>query len=587
MPFTVTNLGRNSRQITPHLRSLSRSISSQTFTVNHQPLRAPEFYDEIGTLRAYSEQDFFVAPSADDLSAAIAWNIAQQPGTLVRLTLFDPFGRFAAYSIPQGEDGYARVDVQSPVPGRWRAILWSPASATAYAGAVQLKVDQMAFTTSGIGAGTFTPAFARVGPGQNATFTLHVSTPPQAGDQSDAVELDTGSGEYNSLGNLTSLSGLFGSGRFNGAPDWLNVPPLQQSAFGVLPVSLRSQIPLSYVGGAFTGTLVGGNGRSGFGSGLNYNFQVPNGQSEMSLSFQTADPNNVVSGYLIDPSGQVQDIQTNITGQDPHTGALQFSNTMQFFQQHPLPGLWQFSIAVGNISGTQVNQSFLANIRFNQTLAFAPSLPNGPGGFVSKARGAMIPVRVTNVGLATEQFFADPRLPTSAHILMGAPPATVPLTSTYCLLTEFFIPTRNQRSELLENGWSPRSPFSFEPASPYYGDPDPYVEASTQDPSNGNLYDAAIQLTAPQITPGLWTMVPSQIGPYPPGGATPSTVDFIADAYGLDFDPDVTPTGGDACGIRYLDPNSAYAPLTLGKPSQSEHHQRHDHAERPGDRQSP
>ncbi|MGH2391679.1 MAG: S8 family serine peptidase, partial [Chloroflexota bacterium] len=252
--FTVTNVGQRSRRITPRLRSLSRTLSSQTFTVNHQPTTAPQFYDEFGTLRAYSEQDFFVRPGAQYLSAAIAWNIAQQPNTLVRLTLFDPFGRFAAYSLPQGLDGYGRVDVQSPFPGQWRAILWTPASSTAYTGAVQLKVDQQAFTTSSIGSGIFTPAIARIGPGQSAAFTMQVTTPAQAGDESEAVELDTGSGEYDPFGNLTSLSGLFGSGLFNAGLfgsglDWLNVPPVQQSAFGVLPVSLRSEVPLSAAGG--------------------------------------------------------------------------------------------------------------------------------------------------------------------------------------------------------------------------------------------------------------------------------------------------------------------------------------------------
>ena len=576
--FAVTNVGQRSRIVTPQLRTLSRTLQSQTFSINYQPLTTPQFYDEFGTLRTYTEQDFSVVRGVQYLGVSFAWNIAQKPGTLVRLTLFDPRGRFAAYSLPQGLDGFGHVDVATPRAGQWRAILWSPASASAYAGLVQLKVDQKAFSLSGPDSGAFSPPSARILPGQSASFTLHVATPAQPGDQSYAVALNTGSGEYDAFGGLTDNGDSNGNnqdlgnqnnqnslGSDNGN-DQGHVPAVQTSAFGVLPVSLRAEVPISTAGASFTGTLVGGNGRSAsLGSGLNYNFEIPAGQTEMSLNFQTPDPNNFIFGYLIDPTGQVQDVQSNITGVNPD-GSFIYSSTMQFFRQSPLPGRWLFAIAVGNISGVQVEQPFTANILFNQTLATAPGLPNSSNTILKAGVPVSVPVSVTNLGIAGESFFADPRLSASGDIFLGVTSVQVPLVGG---VPQFFVPT--QVSSVSFVAASP-TPFSFD-VSPFYGDPDvytascaqaPYTSTCPTDPAFGGLFVVGVQLTAPEITPGLWSLFPSQLGPYPVGGPTPSQVEFLGNAYGLQFDPAVTSDTGDLWNPSI----PSYTPLSL-QPNQS------------------
>ena len=94
----------------------------------------------LGAARAYVEQDFTVPAGAQRLDAAISLGRGQHSrATLVRLTLFDPQGRFAAYSQPQDAGrrspraATAMSTCASPAAGTWRAIIWTRASAAATA----------------------------------------------------------------------------------------------------------------------------------------------------------------------------------------------------------------------------------------------------------------------------------------------------------------------------------------------------------------------------------------------------------------------------------------------------------------------
>jgi hypothetical protein len=151
---------------------------------------------------------------------------------------------------------------------------------------------------------------------------------------------------------------------------------------------------------------------------------------------------------------------------------------------------------------------------------------------------------------------------------LGGVAATVPLTLG--VSPQFFVPT--QMSSVIfvaESG----SPFSFD-VSPYYGDPDLYTASCALlpvtptncqgDPQNGGIFEAGLQLSAPEITPGLWVLVPSLIGPYPVGGPQNSEVDFAAIAFGLQFDPAMTSDTGDLWNPS----TTSIAPLTL-QPNQS------------------
>jgi hypothetical protein len=56
---------------------------------------------------------------------------------------------------------------------------------------------------------------------------------------------------------------------------------------------------------------------------------------------------------------------------------------------------------------------------------------------------------------------------------------------------------------------------------------------------------ASASLTEPEITPGLWYLNPSEVGPYGSGGEPPATATASATAVTQRFDPTVTSSTGD------------------------------------------
>ena len=81
-----------------------------------------------------------------------------------------------------------------------------------------------------------------------------------------------------------------------------------------IPVTLRSLVNVAR-GGAFSGTLTGGNGRPDSpanGQIQYYEFNVPAGQASLSASVKIAnDRANQVNGYFINPQGQTAGYGSN------------------------------------------------------------------------------------------------------------------------------------------------------------------------------------------------------------------------------------------------------------------------------------
>ena len=79
---------------------------------------SPEFQGPFGNQDDYGVFHFTVPKSADRLTASIAFMTTGQ------LSLVDPQGRFAGYSLPQGPANSGVVDVRSPAPGVWTGIIF-------------------------------------------------------------------------------------------------------------------------------------------------------------------------------------------------------------------------------------------------------------------------------------------------------------------------------------------------------------------------------------------------------------------------------------------------------------------------------
>ncbi|HEY8284151.1 MAG TPA: S8 family serine peptidase, partial [Chloroflexota bacterium] len=127
---TVTNMGARRQLVAPRVRGLGKSLFSKAYALYLDPLSDSHiFYDQAGVKRAYIEQTFSVPAGTKRLHGAIAWLAGEQPSSVVRLDLFDPTGRFVAFSQPQiagpTSSGYGQASVRNPSPGRWKAVIWT------------------------------------------------------------------------------------------------------------------------------------------------------------------------------------------------------------------------------------------------------------------------------------------------------------------------------------------------------------------------------------------------------------------------------------------------------------------------------
>src|SRR5262249_28719589 len=146
--------------------------------------------------------------------------------------------------------------------------------------------------------GSVTPASLPLAPGQSGTFTVNANAPAQPGDLDASV--------------------VFSSAQ----------------ASATAPLTLRGLVRLNADGGTFAGVLQGGNGRSANNSQQDsFQFDVPGGKKFLNLSLSLRDPNYRATGFLVAPSGEALDIQTNGVG-----------TRMQFFERAPDKGRWTLVI---------------------------------------------------------------------------------------------------------------------------------------------------------------------------------------------------------------------------------------------------
>jgi len=521
---TVTNMGAKRQLVAPRVRTLGKALFTKAYTLYLDPLSDSHiFYDQAGIKRAYIEQDFSVPAGIKRLHAAIAWLAGEQPSSVVRLELFDPTGRFAAFSQPQiagpTSSGYGQVSVRNPSPGQWRAIIWTIGKATtaSYHGAVQLSVDGEAF----VPAGTVSPSALVIAPGQSGSFIIRVHTPVTPGDRDYEVVFPSPSGRSNLM--------------------------------GAIPLTLRSLVRLGRNGAAFSGTLLGGNGRGGApGQTLSYQFDVPAGLHDLDLGLSIRNPDTNLEGVLIDPNGQPIDVQTMV-GAVTAVGAPNFyTGAMQFFHRDPEPGRWLFVLLINDtIGGAATSQVFHAVIGFNQVAVRSLGLPSTPKTFLpaGKPRDAVIVVR--NTGVTTKNFFVDARLNTMGPVPLQAPysySVTLPITASQ-QLPVFVVPPAVSELDLSAQSPTPvgMDVATSNGAGPFGGTGSPEVYQSSGpllDPTTG-VYSTLITIKAGEVTPGIWSTSPAEIGPFPNAGAPASTVEVRALAYGQPFDRSVTSSTSD------------------------------------------
>ena len=512
----VTNTGAGAQTVTPSVRTLAGDpMATDTGSLTLNPAAAPVFLDSGGTQREFALHQFSVPTGAQRLDADITWAALAQPLSTVRETLFDPVGRLAMYSLPQGAAaGFGHVDVHDPMPGTWTALIWSTKNgAAAYNGSVQFAFSSSQFEPFG----RVSPASRVIGPGQTGRFTVSVTTPAAAGDLAASLVL-AGSG-----GSTTSV-----------------------------PISLRALVPIGADGGTFTGVLQGGNGRSATNAQMfSFQFDVRSGKPALILALTLRDPNYRLTGFLVSPSGEPLDDQStvhlNAAGQI--TG---FGNVMQFTLRKPQAGRWTAILRLSRgIDGAHLQEPFTGQISFTAAQVTALGVPRSAGTVLQAGQPVTASIVVTNTGVDTKDFFVDPRLnQTQVVPLLVSGSTNVPLPLA-AVTPSFVVPPGSDRIIVVGQGTVPID-MSIQAG---FGGP---RRAGTALPGNFSIATDA----APQVAPGSWFALPEEQGPFPATGAPRATANVAVVAETRLFDGAVTSTTGDIWQ-QTVDATAPYTPLTL------------------------
>jgi len=518
---TVTNLSDRPRVVHASVRATDVVLGSASQTVPLDVATAPTFVDQLGRLRAYSRTTFTVPRGVSRLTGSIAW---ARPGTTVRLLLLEPDGTYSAYSLPQGSGNFGFIDVASPVPGQWTAILFTAASAAGFSGNVQLTT-----TSYGTGSGgTAAPADFVLAPHQSRTVTVHARPAGTPGDSADALVL--------------------ASRQLGGAP-----------ATSVVPIAIRTLVDFGRHGSATVhGAFDGGNGRNGVPNpSQTYEFDVPRGARDLSIGLKIdGDPNQVLYGFLVDPSGEPLSERTNQRA--AADGTISLVNGLQSTVAAPRPGRWRFVFAVfGPVAGTATSTPFTATFALNSVRASGSGVPTSPRTVLRAGRPVTATVSFGNTGGTDAAYFVDGRLTTRGtlplvvqnadYTLPGAPVGPFPAVR---VPTQTDALTMSARADHAINFEVSPFPADHVGDLAFEGDPDRVGGPNGLTPS--------VTVADPTVAPQTWLALPVTIGPFATTGPTVHAT-FTGSVHTRLFDRAVTASTGDPL-LSYVD---ASAPASL------------------------
>jgi hypothetical protein len=500
----LTNVGSSPETVGLSSRTLGAYSSIDTATVTLSDTASPHSMDYQGYDDNYEMVHFVVPSGVDRLNGSIAFQGASANlSSRVRLSLIDPLGRLADYSLPQGVGNYGDAQVADPVPGTWTAYIWSrPTSTNPATSGTTGPVVFGASVAKYQSFGGLSSNFLTINPGSTRSVTLNVATPSQPGDTSGSL--------------VVSSSG--------------------QAALAI-PVTLRSLAPAGPT--SISGVLTGGNGRASFtGVTKYYQLDVPRHSPELNASITLADnPNNQTYIWLVDPSGQAQAFQSNGLVTEDSGGNLSYTNTLgaNAHVLNPAAGRWTVIIVFApTVSGTALSEDYTLSLNEFPPAAFAIGVPQGQ--FAGVHHPAVAFIKVTNTGTAPEAYFVDARTNATATYPLpsiSSSVATVPL-SAFASIPYYEVPS--ETSQIVGTATTTGStPIQFDLGAPT-GDPD---VASGQGPS------VSASVTGNPVTAGVWDLAPDVVGPYGPAAATSETVNTTLTATAQAFDPAVTTAAGD------------------------------------------
>jgi hypothetical protein len=513
--ISVTNTSSSSMSVSLSTRALTKEIGSVSGSFCMQPKKTgtAKCPANTGTFPIWSgvtevyQTEHFTVPTTTGTSRLDF--MSDYPFTnqtsLLHVALFEPNGAYAAYSFPQGLADYADLQVANPPAGKWTAVFFTVqngaiSGATGTSGKIQWHASTWQYRSGS----TVSPKTLTVGPGQTASAKVTINSPAAAGDTSESVLVSSGTTKT------------------------------------TIPVTIRTVVPTTAKGGSFSGVLTGGNGRGTVAQANYYSLRVPKGAKNVHVDVKLAnDPNDAVTAYLIDPSGQNLGYSTNITLNSARNAAIA-TKAVDVYHADPAPGTWTLALQFDNaVSGSELTEPFKGTIGFG-ALPITGSLP--AGSKLTKGKTYTYKIKVHNSGSAPEAYYADPRM--SSTVKMTLPnqnsaidaslmtlPLPAPTTSTP--FPYYIVPTRTSQ---LHETLTGSAPVDFD-SSYIPGDPDLTGVRS------GN--SASLTYSNAEVSPGLWTLLPAEVGPYPASGAPTVSAAAKVTAETQGFDKAVSSSTGD------------------------------------------
>ena len=511
--ITLMNTGTATQTVKLSTRALTNLVSSPSGSFCLNPTSgtigcgaptANTFKIWNGVTEAYQEETFTVP--ATGTTSRLNFS-ATYPDTgqssLLHVALYDPSGAYAGYSLPQGLADYANVQVANPAPGTWTAVFFTQQADSGTQGTIQWEADTWTYGRGG----TITPTSLTIKPGHTGTATFTPTDPVHAaGDLAQSIVITRSAG---------------GAG----------------SATTTIPVTVRTLIPGA---GNFSGVLTGGNGRGNPSVTNTYVFTVPAGRKDVEASVNIPDNNNGLTAYLIDPQGNAVASSSNVTLDNFPPSTVIATNGLTVYKDNPEAGRWTLVLDwLQPVSGDAISMPFTGSVQFNQVTT-SNNLPRGPGDVPMLVQGQTYnyTVSVTNTSSSPEAYFVDPRMSSSSWTdlsdLSGDPTSlSLPLTAFPPI---YIVPPNSTEMSTSLNGNG--TPVSYD-YFPWPGDPDQYVADGTSTPS------ALYSPSSGELSPGLWSLVPSEIGPYGAGPAPSATASADVQVWTPTFDPTVSSSTDD------------------------------------------
>ncbi len=263
-----------------------------------------------------------------------------------------------------------------PAGGTWTGVIFGIIKADNGAnGVVPWRIATENYTSFG----SVSPATVRLAPGATRQLHVHERAANAAGDVSGSVVFDS------------STAGV-----------------------STLPITIRTMIDPRH-GGAFSGTLNGGNGRpNGEGQENYYEFQVKHNEADITANVNlTNDANDPVGAYLIDPNGNLAGYGQNSINGTQGTGLTAYA-------ANPIKGTWTLIVDFAEpVVGDEISQPFHGNVAFNAVKVSAKALPTKTSTKLAAGTPVTVPVTITNTGVQAEDFFIDPRLNSSTTLSLA------------------------------------------------------------------------------------------------------------------------------------------------------------------------